>query len=180
MATKDKNKQDETQEKGTLKSVIQDESTETIVKAQVDALEPDIRAMVQAQVRQLVTAITSEEVDAQTAAQVVEVVEMKSDNPFLPRLTMVKGKLYSDGVGPIVKHGSAEHAVNLGLEKDGKTWKLVDVTQYGPLATKDYLKATLAQKINELTTVVTIDPYAKPLWEPLNADGSPQRVRGGI
>ena len=61
-----------------------------------------------------------------------------------------------------IERGSAEHAAMLGLRKwaDGDTpelnvggWTFEDVTQYGPMARLDYIKAALTQRVAELGKV---------------------------
>jgi len=79
-----------------------------------------------------------------------------------------------------VERGSDQHAALLGLKAAGGEeisldgWTFEDVTQYGPAATKDFLMATLRQKVSELTSPMPImqsaDPrrphFAPPIWTP--------------
>ncbi len=69
--------------------------------------------------------------------------------------------------GDYVEHGSEKHAQLLGLEKDEEgEWRLVDMTQFGPAATEDFLKSVLDQRVRELTTKPKVPANAPPLWRP--------------
>jgi hypothetical protein len=67
-----------------------------------------------------------------------------------------------------IEHGSDEHASLLGLRKAVKEdeyqvngWTLADLVQFGPNATREYIKAVLAQKVNELTVKPEIPTNAQ-------------------
>ena len=100
-------------------------------------------------------------------------------------LLQIRGKAPEPSEDPkdrpdYVERGSDQHAALLGLKRAGDEmlqedgWTFEDVTQYGPAATADFLKATLRQKVSELKSptppIQSADPrlphYAPPIWQP--------------
>lgn len=70
-----------------------------------------------------------------------------------------------------IEHGSEDHAQLLGLRKAGKDekyqyegWTLIDITQWGPSATSDYINAQLIQRVNEFKSKPVVS--GPSMWTP--------------
>lgn len=99
-----------------------------------------------------------------------ELEKLRAEVAQLRGISQPRRKLAPEELPDYVEFGSERHALLLGLEKDEDgNWRLADITRYGPMATPQFLEATLQQKLNELNSKPSVPASAPELWTPPDA-----------